>query len=60
MISRAPAKASARCAALAATMTDASERGTRPTRCSAAAAHRPWRSMAAATMASICSAAISA
>ena len=60
MISRAPANASPRCGADAATITDGSLSGTRPTRCSAAAAHRPWRSIAAATIACICSPAISA
>ena len=60
MISRAPANASARCGALTATTTDASPSGTRPTRCSAAAAHRPWRSIASATIARIASTAISA
>ena len=60
MISRAPANASPRWAAETATITDGSLSGTRPTRCSAAAAHRPWRSTAAATIAVICSVAISA
>ena len=51
MISRAPANASPRWAAETATITDGSLSGTRPTRCSAAAAHSPWRSTAAATIA---------
>jgi len=58
MISRAPANASLRCGALAATATDGSDSGTVPTRCSAAALHRPCRSIASATMARMRSSAI--
>ena len=47
MISRAPANASPRCGADAATATEGSDSGTSPIRCSAAAAHSPWRSIAA-------------
>ena len=51
MISRAPANASPRWGADAATATDGSESGTTPMRCSATAAHSPWRSIASATIA---------
>ena len=51
MISRAPANASPRWGADAATATDGSDSGTTPMRCSAAAAHSPWRSIASATIA---------
>ena len=43
MISRAPANAASRCGADTAIATEGSDRGTVPTRCSAAAAHRPCR-----------------
>ena len=46
MISRPPANASERCGAETATITDASDSGTTPTRCSAAAAHSPCRAIA--------------
>ena len=59
MISRAAANASARCGADTATATDGSDRGTVPTRCSAAARQAPWRSAASSTMAAIRGAAIS-
>ena len=60
MISRAPANASARWGADTAIATDASDSGTVPTRCSAAAAHRPWRSIASATIRSMWRSAIGA
>ena len=60
MISRAPANASPRWGEEAATTTLGSDSGTSPTRCSTAAAHRPWRSIASRAIASIRSSAISA
>ena len=60
MIARAPAKASPRCGAEAATMTDGSESATVPERCSTATAHRSWRSASSAAIAAIRCYAISA
>ena len=57
---RAPANASPRCGAEAATITDGSDSGTVPVRCSIATAHSPWRSASSAAIASIRACAISA
>ena len=51
MTARAPANASPRCGALAATITLGSPSGTVPVRCSTATAHSPWRSASSAAIA---------
>ena len=57
---RAPANASPRCGALAATITLGSPSGTVPVRCSTATAQSPWRPASSAAIRAIRSAAISA